>query len=132
MVNIEDVNDNDPVFDVLDKEFSIVEGNATVIGTVFGSVRAIDVDVNNTITYSLRYLTKLQLISQDEILTFLSRSSCDDVAIDKNGQLTTTGLIDRETNDVILCQVMATDSGTPTRSSNTNVCLQFPLIRTQR
>jgi flagellar basal body L-ring protein FlgH len=55
-VNIEDVNDNDPVFDVLDKGFSIVEGNATVIGTVFGSVRATDVDVNNTITYSLRYL----------------------------------------------------------------------------
>jgi flagellar basal body L-ring protein FlgH len=55
-VNIEDVNDNDPVFDVLDKGVSIVEGNATVIGTVFGSVRATDVDVKNTITYSLRYL----------------------------------------------------------------------------
>jgi flagellar basal body L-ring protein FlgH len=55
-VNIEDVNDNDPVFDVLDKGFSIVEGNAKVIGTVFGSVRATDVDVKNTITYSLRYL----------------------------------------------------------------------------
>jgi hypothetical protein len=54
VVNIEDANDNDPVFDVLDKEFSIVEGNATVIGTVFGSVRATDVDVNNIITYSLR------------------------------------------------------------------------------
>ncbi len=60
-MNIEDVNDNDPVFDVLDKEFSIVEGNATVIGTVFGSVRAIDVDVNNTITYSLRYFNHLNL-----------------------------------------------------------------------
>jgi hypothetical protein len=55
VVNILDVNDNDPVFDVLDKEFFVVEGNATVVGTVFGSVRATDVDANNLVTYSLRF-----------------------------------------------------------------------------
>ena len=53
-MDISDVNDNNPVFDDLNQSFTIVEGNATVIGTVFGSVRATDIDVNN-ITYSIRY-----------------------------------------------------------------------------
>ena len=51
---ISDVNDNNPVFNDLHRS-PIVEGNATVIGTVFGSVRATDIDVNNIITYSIRY-----------------------------------------------------------------------------
>ena len=51
---ISDVNDNNPVFNDLNQS-PIVEGNATVIGTVFGSVRATDIDVNNIITYSIRY-----------------------------------------------------------------------------
>ena len=55
VVVISDVNDNNPVFDDLNQSFTIVEGNATVIGTVFGSVRATDIDVNNIITYSIRY-----------------------------------------------------------------------------
>ena len=53
-MDISDVNDNNPVFDYLNQS-PIVEGNATVIGTVFGSVRATDIDVNNIITYSIRY-----------------------------------------------------------------------------
>ena len=54
-MDISDVNDNNPVFDDLNQSFPIVEGNATVIGTVFGSVRATNIDVNNIITYSIRY-----------------------------------------------------------------------------
>ena len=54
-MDILDVNDNNPVFDYLNQSFTIVEGNATVIGTVFGSVRASDIDTNNIITYSIRY-----------------------------------------------------------------------------
>ena len=54
VVIISDVNDNNPVFNDLNQS-PIVEGNATVIGTVFGSVRASDIDTNNIITYSIRY-----------------------------------------------------------------------------
>jgi flagellar basal body L-ring protein FlgH len=53
-VDISDVNDNNPVFVDVDQSFTIVEGNATVIGTVFGSVRASDIDTDNIITYSIR------------------------------------------------------------------------------
>ena len=53
-MDILDVNDNNPVFNDLNQS-PIVEGNATVIGTVFGSVRASDIDTNNIITYSIRY-----------------------------------------------------------------------------
>jgi hypothetical protein len=52
-VDISDVNDNNPVFDYLNQS-PIVEGNVTVIGTVFGSVRASDIDTDNIITYSIR------------------------------------------------------------------------------
>ena len=51
----------------------------------------------------------------------LAVSGCDNVAIDKNGQLSTTELIDREESDLIECVVTARDSGTPTRSSSTSV-----------
>ncbi|KAI9562557.1 hypothetical protein GHT06_010010 [Daphnia sinensis] len=102
VVNIADVNDNDPAFVQASNEFTIVEGNATAIGTVFGYIRALDIDDSNIITYSL--------------------SGCDNVAIDSiNGQLSTTALIDREVKDLIECNVMATDNGTPTRSSTTSI-----------
>jgi hypothetical protein len=55
------------------------------------------------------------------MLTFIALSGCDNVAIDKNGQLSTTELIDREESDLIECVVTATDSGTPTRSFITSV-----------
>ncbi|XP_057368096.1 cadherin-23-like [Daphnia carinata] len=102
VVNIADMNDNNPVFDQTSNEFSIVEGNATAVGTVFGYIRASDIDESNVITYSLNL--------------------CDNVVINaKNGQLSTTALIDREVNDVIECTVTATDNGNPTRSSTTSI-----------
>lgn len=55
VVNIADVNDNNPVFDQATNVFTIVEGNATAIGTVFGYIQASDIDESNIITYSLRY-----------------------------------------------------------------------------
>ncbi len=60
------------------------------------------------------------------MLTLIATSGCDNVAIDKNGQLSTTELIDREESDLIECVVTATDSGTPTRSSSTSVRFNFP------
>ena len=60
------------------------------------------------------------------MLTLIATSGCDNVAIDKNGQLSTTELIDREESDLIECVVTATDSGTPKRSSNTSVRFNFP------
>ncbi len=45
------------------------------------------------------------------MLTFIALSGCDNVAIDKNGQLSSTELIDREESDLIECVVTATDNG---------------------
>ncbi|KAK4025229.1 hypothetical protein OUZ56_014304 [Daphnia magna] len=102
VVNIADVNDNNPVFDQATNVFTIVEGNATAIGTVFGYIQASDIDESNIITYSLSF--------------------CDNVTIDaRNGQLSTTTLIDREEKDLIECDVTATDNGNPPRSSTTSI-----------
>ena len=62
------------------------------------------------------------------MLTLIATSGCDNVAIDKNGQLSTTELIDREESDLIECVVTARDSGTPTRSSSTSVRFKFALF----
>jgi hypothetical protein len=62
------------------------------------------------------------------MLTLIATSGCDNVAIDKNGQLSTTELIDREESDLIECVVTATDNGTPKRSSSTSVSFKFALF----
>lgn len=56
-------------------------------------------------------------------------SFCDNVTIDaRNGQLSTTTLIDREEKDLIECDVTATDNGNPPRSSTTSVRNLFVLM----
>lgn len=52
---IEDVNDNDPVFDPVTKNFSVTENNQTPKDDDLGYVHAVDADVDNVITYSLKY-----------------------------------------------------------------------------
>ncbi len=104
VINILDVNDNDPVFDSFEEFFSIVETNIKT-ETVFGIVRATDADLGNVVVYSI-----------------LSEDSCSNITINpQNGQLRTTDIVDRELTETIECVVTAADNGTFPRSTSTIV-----------
>lgn len=51
MVDVTDMNDNDPVFDAFDS-FVVVEN--TAVGTFVGTLSATDADQANAISYSIR------------------------------------------------------------------------------
>ncbi|XP_060905115.1 protocadherin alpha-10-like [Labrus mixtus] len=109
-VQVSDVNDNRPVFTQNPFELYLVENNAP--GASILSVIAVDndLDENAAITYRIVRGDGLQ----SDATTFLNVNP-------ENGQISALRSFDFETVKTFQFQVVATDSGTPSLSSNVTV-----------
>ncbi|XP_047441801.1 protocadherin beta-15-like [Mugil cephalus] len=109
-VQVSDVNDNRPVFSQNPFELYLVENNSP--GAPIFSVSAADndLDENAVITYHIVRGDGMQ----GEMTSFLNVNS-------ENGQITALKGFDFETLKTFQFQVVATDSGTPSLSSNVTV-----------
>nr|XP_029134886.1 protocadherin alpha-10-like [Labrus bergylta] len=109
-VQVSDVNDNRPVFTQNPFELYLVENNAP--GASILSVIAVDndLDENAVITYRIVRGDGLQ----SDATTFLNVNP-------ENGQISALKSFDFETVKTFQFQVVATDSGTPSLSSNVTV-----------
>lgn len=100
-VTVIDKNDNDPVFSSLEFPFNVMENKPPDF--LVGKVTALDADsgLNAEITYSMVPVSK-------EVLPF---------TVLPNGSIYTTIYLDREMTAKYTFSVMASDKGTPSRSS---------------
>ncbi|XP_047441798.1 protocadherin alpha-8-like [Mugil cephalus] len=105
-VQISDVNDNSPRFSKNLLHFYLSENN--VAGTSIFSVSATDRDVNDNAVISYH------IVRDSDLTSFLNVNS-------DNGQITALKSFDFETLKTFQFQVVATDSGTPSLSSNVTV-----------
>ncbi|XP_060904182.1 protocadherin gamma-A11-like [Labrus mixtus] len=109
-IDVSDVNDNVPTFMHNPIEFYLLENN--VPGNPIFSVTATDVDLNENA--ALTYHIVREERSQVKITAFLNINS-------ENGVITALKSFDFETVKTFQFQVVATDSGTPSLSSNVTV-----------
>ncbi|XP_070693461.1 protocadherin alpha-3-like [Pempheris klunzingeri] len=109
-VQVSDVNDNKPVFSQNPFELYLVENNAP--GASIFSVNAADNDLNENaaITYHIVRGTG----QQGDLTSFLNVNP-------ENGQISALKSFDFETLKTFQFQVVASDSGTPSLSSNVTV-----------
>ncbi|XP_039668992.1 protocadherin alpha-8-like [Perca fluviatilis] len=108
-IQISDVNDNSPHFDQTPLQFYLVENN--VPGNFIFSVSATDNDLNDNAAISYHIVRGG---SQNDIMSFLNVNS-------DNGHISALKSFDFETLKTFQFQVVATDSGTPSLSSNVTV-----------
>ncbi|XP_074505030.1 protocadherin alpha-8-like [Sebastes fasciatus] len=108
-IQIADVNDNSPHFQQTPLQFYLVENN--VAGNSIFSVSATDKDLNDNAAISYNIVREG---SQNDIMSFLNVNS-------DNGQISALKRFDFETLKKFQFQVVATDSGTPSLSSNVTV-----------
>ncbi|XP_033948142.1 protocadherin alpha-3-like [Pseudochaenichthys georgianus] len=108
-IRISDVNDNSPFFSQNPIEFYLVENNAAGI-SVF-SVSATDNDLNNNAAIAYQIVRER---SQHDITSFLNINS-------ETGDISALKSFDFETLKTFQFQVVATDSGAPSLSSNVTV-----------
>ncbi|XP_014835368.1 PREDICTED: protocadherin alpha-10-like, partial [Poecilia mexicana] len=106
-IHVSDINDNRPVFSQNPFEMYLVENNAPGV-SVF-SITASDEDVNENaaMTYSIRKSDGVQ----GDVAHFFNIHS-------ENGQVSALKSFDFESRKTFQFQVVATDSGTPSLSSN--------------
>ncbi|XP_031159085.2 protocadherin alpha-8-like [Sander lucioperca] len=105
-IQISDVNDNSPQFSQNPIQFYLVENNVAG-GSIF-SVSAKDNDANDNAAISYH------IARENDLTTFLNVNS-------DNGHITALKSFDYETLKTFQFQVVATDSGTPSLSSNVTV-----------
>ncbi|XP_047441861.1 protocadherin alpha-8-like [Mugil cephalus] len=108
-IKISDVNDNSPQFSQNPLQFYLTENNVAG-GSIF-SVSAADKDVNDNAAISYHIVREGNL---NDVMSFLNVNS-------ENGQITALKSFDFETLKTFQFQVVATDSGTPSLSSNVTV-----------
>ncbi|XP_029021004.1 protocadherin alpha-8-like isoform X22 [Betta splendens] len=108
-IQILDVNDNSPRFDINPLQFYVVENND--IGASLFSVSATDKDVSNNAVISY-HISKGG--GQNDIMSIITINS-------DNGQISALKSFDFETLKTFQFQVVASDSGTPSLSSNVTV-----------
>uniref|UniRef100_UPI0037E8BBB5 protocadherin alpha-8-like n=1 Tax=Semicossyphus pulcher TaxID=241346 RepID=UPI0037E8BBB5 len=108
-IQISDVNDNRPHFSQNPLQFYLTENN--VAGASIFSVSATDNDDNDNAAISYHILREG---SQNDVMSFLNVNS-------ENGHITALKSFDFETVKTFQFQVVATDSGTPSLSSNVTV-----------
>ncbi|XP_036934000.1 protocadherin alpha-8-like [Acanthopagrus latus] len=108
-IQISDVNDNRPHFEQNPLQFYLVENN--VAGALIFSVSATDNDLNDNAAISYHIVREG---SQNDIMSFLNVNS-------DNGHITALKSFDFEVLKTFQFQVVATDSGTPSLSSNVTV-----------
>ncbi|XP_071264906.1 protocadherin alpha-8-like [Salvelinus alpinus] len=109
-VQISDVNDNSPEFSKNPLELYLVENNAP--GASIFSVTATDKDLNENAAIS--YHTIRGEGTQNDMASFLNINS-------DNGLISALKSFDFETLKTFQFQVVATDSGTPSLSSNVTI-----------
>lgn len=108
-IQILDVNDNSPQFEQGPLYFYIVENN--VAGTLLFSVTATDKDKNENADVSYNIA---RAGNEKDVMSLLNVNS-------ENGQITALKSFDFETLKSFQFQVVASDSGTPSLSSNVTV-----------
>ncbi|XP_020498272.3 protocadherin alpha-3-like [Labrus bergylta] len=108
-IQISDVNDNSPIFQLNPLQFYLVENN--VAGASIFSVSATDEDINENAAISYHIVREG---SQNGMTSFINVNS-------ENGHITALKSFDFETVKTFQFQVVATDSGTPSLSSNVTV-----------
>ncbi|XP_054482982.1 protocadherin alpha-3-like [Anoplopoma fimbria] len=108
-IQISDVNDNRPHFDQSPLQFYLVENN--VAGQSIFSVSAKDRDSNENAAVSYHIVRGR---SENDVTSFLNINS-------ENGHITALKSFDFETLKTFQFQVVASDSGTPSLSSNVTV-----------
>ncbi|XP_028272750.1 protocadherin alpha-8-like [Parambassis ranga] len=105
-IQISDVNDNSPQFSQSPLNFYLSENNAA--GESIFSVSAKDNDVNENAAISYH------IVRENDVTSFLNVNSY-------NGQISALKSFDFETLKTFQFQVVATDSGSPSLSSNVTV-----------
>ena len=108
-IRISDVNDNSPHFEKSRLEFYLSENN--VAGNSIFSVRATDNDLNDNAAISYHIVREG---NKNDIMAFLNINS-------DNGHITSLKSFDFETVKTFQFHVVASDSGTPSLSSNVTV-----------
>ncbi|XP_070769924.1 protocadherin alpha-3-like [Enoplosus armatus] len=108
-IQISDVNDNSPHFDQNPLQFYLSENN--IAGTSIFSVSATDKDVNDNAIISYHIVRGG---NQGDFMSFLNINP-------DNGHITALKSFDFESLKTFQFQVVATDSGTPSLSSNVTV-----------
>ncbi|XP_031159079.2 protocadherin alpha-8-like isoform X9 [Sander lucioperca] len=108
-IQISDVNDNSPHFDQTPLEFYLVENN--IPGNFIFSVSATDNDLNDNAAISYHIVRGG---NQNDFMSFLNINPDD-------GHISALKSFDFETLKTFQFQVVATDSGTPSLSSNVTV-----------
>ncbi|XP_035983583.1 protocadherin beta-15-like [Fundulus heteroclitus] len=108
-IQISDVNDNSPRFEKSELQFYLSENNAA--GTSIFSVTATDIDMNENAAISYNIVRE---VSKNDVTAFLNINS-------ENGQISALKSFDFETLKTFHFQVVASDSGTPSLSSNVTV-----------
>ncbi|XP_040903726.1 protocadherin alpha-8-like [Toxotes jaculatrix] len=108
-IRISDVNDNSPHFEQTTLEFYLSENN--IAGKSIFSVSATDKDLNDNAAVSYHIVREG---SQNDILSFLNVNP-------DNGQISALKSFDFETLKTFQFHVVASDSGTPSLSSNVTV-----------
>ncbi|XP_053179559.1 protocadherin alpha-8-like [Scomber japonicus] len=108
-IEISDVNDNRPQFEKNPLEFYLIENN--VAGASIFSVSATDDDLNENAAISYHILREG---GQNDLMSFLNINA-------DNGHISALKSFDFETLKKFQFQVVATDSGTPSLSSNVTV-----------
>ncbi|XP_071313489.1 protocadherin alpha-8-like [Trachinotus anak] len=109
-IQISDVNDNSPHFNQNPLQFYLVENN--VAGSPIFSISATDNDVNENAAISYHIVRRLS--EKDLMSSFLNINS-------DNGQISALKSFDFETLKTFQFHVVASDSGTPSLSSNVTV-----------
>ncbi|XP_073342602.1 protocadherin alpha-8-like [Pagrus major] len=109
-VVVSDVNDNSPEFSLSPYTFYVTEGNEP--GTSVFSVKAFDRDENDNALISYHILRDGR--EENKLASFLNINS-------DNGHITALKSFDFEVLKTFQFQVVATDSGTPSLSSNVTV-----------
>ncbi|KAM4586866.1 protocadherin alpha-8-like [Fundulus diaphanus] len=108
-IQISDVNDNSPRFEKSELQFYLSENNAA--GKSIFSVTATDIDMNDNAAISYNIVREG---SKNDVTAFLNINS-------ENGQISALKSFDFETLKTFQFQVVASDSGTPSLSSNVTV-----------
>ncbi|XP_034400092.1 protocadherin alpha-8-like [Cyclopterus lumpus] len=108
-IQISDVNDNSPHFDQNPLQFYLIENN--IAGKTILSVSATDKDVNDNAAISFHVVRGA---TENDITSFLNINS-------ENGDILALKSFDFETLKTFQFQVVASDSGTPSLSSNVTV-----------
>ncbi|XP_064829712.1 protocadherin alpha-2-like isoform X12 [Oncorhynchus masou masou] len=111
IINVQDVNDNIPVFNKQLYKFRVPEN--VRFGTIIAALNASDVDegINSEIEYSLIGRGTLNL---PDVFTVNSET----------GEVTVKGSIDYEINSAFEIRIQAKDKGTPPRSTHCKVLVE--------